>query len=94
MPSILDALATYVSVLDHSAEHTHRAEDRLAYAKHLAAAARMFSAAHTRSFAELKTIVASERRAYGWAFLSDAEGEAAEKAFNEFANLVEREDAI
>jgi hypothetical protein len=85
------ALAEYVDVLGRSAEQTHRAEDRSPYQQHLAAAALMFAALEKHeSIEKLKELVASERHSYGWYFLSGPEGEAAESAFNEFANLVEK----
>jgi hypothetical protein len=37
----------------------------------------------------LRQLVASERRCYGWSFLSGPPGEAAETAFDQFAKLVE-----
>lgn len=89
MSELLDALATYVAVLSRSAQETRRAEDRPVYAQHLAAAARFFLAAHADRVEELGALVASERRAYGWGYLSDAEGAAAEKAFADFAKVVE-----
>jgi hypothetical protein len=93
MSDILDALAKYVAVLDMSARQTHRAEDRPSYTQHLAAAAQFFGAAHAGRLEELRGLVASERHAYGWGYLSDAEGSAAEKAFDDFAKLVEATDA-
>jgi hypothetical protein len=87
-PGLLEELAAYVAVLEHSAEFTHRAEDRLAYSRHLAAAARMFRSAHAGALDDLKSLVETEVRAFGWSYLSDAEGEGAEKAFACFAKLV------
>ena len=89
MSKLLDALARYVAVLSHSAHETHRAEDRAIYTQHLATAARFFLAVHSGRIDELKSLVASERRAYGWGYLSYAEGSAAEKAFDDFAKFVE-----
>ncbi|HWM41859.1 MAG TPA: hypothetical protein VNP36_05415 [Burkholderiales bacterium] len=93
MSTLLDNLAKYVSALDRSAQGTHRAEDRLTYTQHLAAAARIFAAAHAGRTSELQALVASERHAYGWGYLSDAEGSTAEKAFDEFAKTVEAANA-
>lgn len=81
MSELLDALAKYVIVLNRSAQETHRAEDRQSYTQHMAAAAALFVAAHTGRLEELRELVASERHAYGWGYLSYAEGDAAEKAF-------------
>jgi hypothetical protein len=89
MSDILDGLAKYVAVLQMASRQTHRAEDRPSYTKHLAAAAQFFEAAHTGHLEELRSLVASERHAYGWGYLSDAAGSAAERAFDDFAKLVE-----
>ncbi len=90
MQDIEDALARYIEVLSTSRSRTTTANDRHVYTEHLAAAALMFASFHTASpIATLKKHVADERRAYGWGFLSGEEGSAAEKAFDEFAKLVE-----
>ncbi|TAK42934.1 MAG: hypothetical protein EPO27_15945 [Betaproteobacteria bacterium] len=89
MSELLDALATYIATLSHSAKETHRAEDRHVYAQHLAAAAQFFVAVHAGRVEELRALVASEQHAYGWGYLSNAEGAAAEKAFADFAKFVE-----
>ena len=89
MSELLDALATYVEVLNRSARETRRADDRHTYTQHLAAAAQIFVAAHAGRMEELRALVATERHAYGWGYLSDAEGEAAEKAFDGFAKIIE-----
>ena len=93
MGDLLDALSTYVSVLARSARETHRAEDRQTYTRHLAAAAQLFVAIHSGRIDDLRALVASERHAYGWGYLSDAEGAAAEGAFDEFARRVETTNA-
>jgi hypothetical protein len=93
MSELLDALARYVDVLSRSAQESNRAEDRHTYTQHLAAAARFFMAAHAGRTEELRALVASERRAYGWGYLSYAEGAAAEKAFDDFAKVVETMNA-
>ena len=85
-------LAEYASVLEQSAKETHRAEDRTRYQQHLASAALMFVAiVKDESISKLKELVATERRSYGWDFLSEPAGEAAEKAFHTFATIVESE---
>jgi hypothetical protein len=86
---LLPALSRYISVLENSASKTTRAEDRVAYTKHLAEAARMFRAAQDGAMADLKDLVASERNHYGRSFLYGESGSKAEAAFNEFAKLVE-----
>jgi hypothetical protein len=90
---LLEALAIYVTVLNRSAKECHRAEDREAYTRHLAAAAELFLAAHAGRIEELRELVAGERHAYGWGYLSHAEGIAAENAFHKFAKLVEATNA-
>jgi trehalose-6-phosphate synthase len=89
------ALADYASVLEQSAIETHRAEDRIRYQQHLAAAAQMFVAiVKEKSIIKLKELVAAERRSYGWDYLSEPAGEAAEKAFHIFATMVERDEIM
>jgi hypothetical protein len=85
-------LVDYASVLSKSAEETTRAEDRSVYTQHLAAAAKMFIAAHLGRAADLKALVASERRSYGWGYLSGEPGSAAERAFDAFASAIESGD--
>lgn len=52
----------------------------------------MFAAiVNDESISKLKELVAAERRSYGWDYLSEPAGEAAEKAFHAFATLVENE---
>jgi trehalose-6-phosphate synthase len=86
------ALADYISILDQSAKETHRAEDRNRYQQHLASAALMFVAiVKDRSTPKLKELVAAERHSYGWDYLSEPAGEAAEKAFHTFATMIESE---
>lgn len=90
MQDIEKALARYVGILSASAKRTTYANDRSTYTKHLAAAAVMFASLHSDSPLEaLKEQVADERHSYGWGFLSGEEGSAAERAFHEFAKLVE-----
>ena len=93
MTEVFNALAGYIAALDRSAHETHRAEDRRAYTEHLAAAARCFVMVHAGRITELRALIASERRAYGTAYLSGAEGSAAEKAFDDFARVVEAANA-
>lgn len=49
----------------------------------------MFEAVYRQAIDDLKELVAAERRAFGWGYLSGAEGEAAERAFDNFAKHVE-----
>ena len=90
MQKLKGALADYIAVLDTSATKTKRAEDRVRYQQHLAAAALMYVALEKhRSLEKLKELVASERHSYGWDYLDGPPGEAAEAAFDAFAKLVE-----
>jgi hypothetical protein len=89
MAELLAALTEYVRVLDSSAGSTSRAEDRARYSNHLAAAALMFMHISLNNLEGLKSVVSSERRCYGWGYLSDEEGNAAERAFASFSALVE-----
>jgi hypothetical protein len=88
MTDLLTALANYIQVLAEASEQTSRAEDRRRYTDRLAASARMFVAAHQNSEA-LQTLVADERRAYGRSYLSDEAGARTERAFDEFAAIVD-----
>ena len=84
------ALADYIASLEASAAKIRRAEDRGRYEQHLASAAIMLAAIEKhRSIDKLKEVVVSERRSYGWDYLSGPEGKAAESAFDTFARLVE-----
>ena len=89
MSNLFDALAAYIEVLSRSAQQTHRTEDRPVYDRHLATAAQFFLAAHGGRMEELRSLVANERLKFGRGYLSDDEGAAAEKAFDDFANIVE-----
>ncbi len=89
MNQLFEALAKYVAALDRSSKKSTRAEDRQTYERHLAASARMFEAVYRQAIDDLKELVAAERRAFGWGYLSGAEGEAAERAFDNFAKHVE-----
>jgi hypothetical protein len=89
MNSALANLCNYAEVLAKSADRSTRAEDRTVYAQRLAVVARMMVAAHHGKRTELENLIASERRAFGWGYLSGVEGAAAERAFDEFAKSVE-----
>ena len=89
MDATLDKLLTYAEALARCADDTTRAEDRAIYMQHLAAVARMFVAALAGRRQELEELVATERRAFGWGYLSGAEGSAAERAFDVFAKATE-----
>jgi len=89
MTELLAALTEYVQVLSASAESTSRAEDRSKYSAHLAAAALMYMHILQTNREGLNSLISSERRAFGWNYLSDAEGAAVEEAFSKFSALVE-----
>lgn len=87
---IKDEPAKYIIVLRDSLVNCHRVEDRLLYEKQLAVAAMMIAEVQTKfSLNQLKGTVAFERHSYGWSYLSDSEGLAAETAFHNLANLIE-----
>jgi hypothetical protein len=85
MSTQLQALAAYVEVLSASAAATQHSNDRPEYTKRLASAARIFLLLHQGRQAEAIQLVAEERRAYGWSYLSGAPGAAAAIAFSTFA---------
>ena len=89
MNQMLANLSQYTATLLKCADETTRAEDRNVYMQHLAANARMFVAAYQGQHASLMEMVASERRAFGWGYLSGTEGSAAERAFDQFAKTIE-----
>ena len=89
LENIKKALAEYISILETSVSDTNWAEDRPRYQSHLAEAALMFAAIEKdRSLEKVKKLVASEQQGYGWGYLNDAEGKAAEAAFNVFVGIV------
>lgn len=90
MNDLRDELASYVGVLSESAGSTTRAEDRALYMQHLAASALVFFLLQNKTpEPTLKKWVEDERRAFGWSFLTGAEGKATEAAFQRFAADVE-----
>lgn len=90
MTELLSALTEYVQVLSAGAEGTSHAEDRSKYSSHLAAAALMYMHIFANNREGLKSVVLSERRAFGWNYLSDTDGAATEKAFSGFSALAEK----
>jgi hypothetical protein len=78
-----EAVATYIDALAHSRDECTRSEDRLAYTKHLAAAAEMSAAAHSDDLPKLLALVASEGHGFGWSYLSGEAGAKAERAFSQ-----------
>lgn len=90
MEEIKSALAGYILVLRDSLARCHRAEDRVKYERHLAAAAVMLAEMQKGSpVAEILKMLEQEKRGYGWDYLSDAEGEKAEAAFAQIVKLLE-----
>ena len=92
-PAVEDALAEYIAALSGSAGRTTRSEDRPKYERHLAATALMFSALHRGDLEGFKMLLATERRAFGWDFLSGEEGSAAEAAWTHFVDFAQAEIA-
>jgi hypothetical protein len=89
MSDLTQALTAYVATLAASADATTPAEDRAVYTGHLAEAARMYAALHTGNLKVFRERVASERRAFGWGFLSGDTGAATEESFASFIRAVE-----
>ena len=87
--ALQDALAEYADVLAKSADSTTHASDRNLYQRHLAEAARIFADLRAGDLAAVRERVAGERRGFGWSYLAGPEGEAAERAWQAFATLVE-----
>jgi|JRYL01.1.fsa_nt_gb hypothetical protein len=86
---VQDRLASYIADLATSAKETTHAADRGAYTSHLAEAARMFAVCRSGSLEELRAIVKSQRRAFGWGYLAGDPGTRATTAFDRFATFVE-----
>ena len=86
---LLDDLAEYISVLSASLEKTRHAQDRSVYEQHLAAAASIFQSMRQSNFHQARQHVATEKRNFGWSFLSGEEGRAEEVAFVRFEKLFE-----
>lgn len=84
-----DRLASYIADLATSATETTHAADRAVYTSHLAEAARMFAACRLGSLEDLRALVQSQRRAFGWGYLVGDPGARATTAFDRFATFVE-----
>jgi hypothetical protein len=94
MSDLKTELAKYIGALAESAARTKRAEDRVVYMQHLAAAALMFLLLQNEmERVALEEWVSDEKRAYGWGYLAGNEGEEAESAFQRFAAAVETDFA-
>jgi hypothetical protein len=91
--AFLDALSEYVGVLEKGAATTTRAEDRPRYRDHLAQAARIFSAVTISEpdWTKVRDIVQDEERAFGWSYLSDDVGAAAEAGLSRLRAHMPRE---
>lgn len=83
-----EAITKYIEALVSARDQCSRSEDRLAYTKHLAAAAEMTLAAQRSDLDELHELLAAEERNFGWGYLSGEAGSSAERAFQELATRV------
>jgi hypothetical protein len=88
MNSLSNAITTYIQALAGAREATTRSEDRLAYTKHLAAAAEMAAALDSGDHQKLLALLSAEEHNFGWSYLSGAAGEQAERAFQEFGRRI------
>ncbi|MBN2239759.1 MAG: hypothetical protein JW712_08290 [Dehalococcoidales bacterium] len=87
---LLQELAGYTAVLAENAAKTNYANDRPSYEKHLAMAARMFVAIqYNNSLEELQKLLQTEISSDGWDYLQGEFGNTTEKAFCEFAAVIE-----
>jgi hypothetical protein len=90
MHEILEHIADYINVLARSHDSTTQANDRSAYTKHLAEAARWVGMVKQGcSIEELQKRMSEEQASFGRAFLSDVEGENSESAFHRVLRFVE-----
>jgi hypothetical protein len=88
MTSPSEAVADYIEALVSASDRCVRSEDRLAYTKHLAAAAEMSVAAHRGNLDRLVELLAGEERHFGWSYLDGDAGKSAEEAFHELARTI------
>ena len=89
MLDISDLVATYRSVLKESEPLAPPEEQRL-YSHHSEELARLSSLLDARApSADIAAVVAGERRAFGWAFLSGEHGARVEHAFHLLASALE-----
>jgi len=89
MPDISALVATYRSVLQESEPLAPPEEQRL-YSHHSGELSRLSSLLHAQApSADIAAVVAGERRAFGWAFLSGEHGARVEHAFHQLACALE-----
>jgi hypothetical protein len=89
MPDISSLVAMYRSVLQESEPLAPPEEQRL-YFHHSNELARLSSLLDVQaSSADIAALVAGERRAFGWAFLSGEHGARVESAFHLLASALE-----
>ncbi len=82
MTAGLPAVVSYIEVLTNCLDTTTFASDRAAYARHLAAAARLVALlAQDEHAADVERWLRDEERGFGWGYLSGEQGEQAESAF-------------
>jgi hypothetical protein len=84
MLDLLNDLEVYVTALAQGAAATKRPEERVGYARRLAAAAEIFAAIHRADRSELRRLIDQEEHGAGWGFLPGSRGADAETAFADF----------
>ena len=88
---VLDALANYIQVLQKYRSMHEKDEERIQFSDHLAGAASIFAEYQLHgSQGCLRELVARERRKYGWSILSGQHAHIIERAFRDFAKLLEQ----
>lgn len=89
MTDISTLVATYRSVLQES-EPLAPPEERRLYSRHREELARLSALLDAQApSADIAALVAGERRAFGWAFLSGEYGARVERAFHLLASALE-----
>ena len=88
MEQAREALLVYIRALDVARETTNKPEERVAYTKHLAEAARIAAALELGAAEPLVTLVQTEQRSHGWNYLAGDHGDRASAAFGAFCRLV------
>jgi hypothetical protein len=87
-PIVNTALLEYIRALSAGREASHSPEERVAYTKQLAEAARIVEALESGALSALSTLVEAETRANGYVWFEGAHGEAVASAFARFARSI------